>query len=247
MITWSIKLCRHLWHYVNSRIWRNLKGHKDWQKWEIWRIAEISGRWENFHFQQEGGLQYDRDINFLGGRLYPSEYYGWSPLHSWLSFGFIQIWYVVVRELVYFTIKRLSLIMTIQISKLVSSISNPKGKFQNVIWRFKISNGRISAEMLCKTFKAKITRTCTENSYCDFPSTTRLRDFPLASLEWFNFKLKSQELSYFTKTLLINPNQSEKFSNFSKKKKMFGKNSNILVYKLTKYQVIFPKYSGYII
>ena len=24
MITWSIKLCSHMWHYVLSRIWRNL-------------------------------------------------------------------------------------------------------------------------------------------------------------------------------------------------------------------------------
>ena len=51
---WSITLYSHMWHYVISQVWRNLHSDRNSQKSELWRIAEIRGRPEKFHFQRRG-------------------------------------------------------------------------------------------------------------------------------------------------------------------------------------------------
>ena len=75
MITWSIKLCSHMWHYVLSKIRRNL--HRNIEIDRNWRSEELlkfGGGQKIFIFRGRGlGL---RDfLIFYWGGSYPSAYF----------------------------------------------------------------------------------------------------------------------------------------------------------------------------
>ena len=91
MITWSIKLRSHMWHYVLSRIWRNLHRDIGIDRNRIFEeLLKLGGGQKIFIFRRGEGLLYEGKIrkfsfsrgsrpmrvavNFLGGLH--------TPLHT---------------------------------------------------------------------------------------------------------------------------------------------------------------------